>query len=118
MSLQKHRNILHIMTIVTICKAGSDRTLHCLAGDCIYDSMTVTTPGSPAPPIICGYNTGQHMYVESSDQCNKIVFNLGLKSSSISARTWMIRVSQFDSTQDSSFVPPIGSELPGGVRDL
>ena len=43
-------------------------------GDCIYDSMTITTPGipiykffkylqtnilgSPAPPIICGYNTG------------------------------------------------------------
>ena len=80
--------------------------------------MTVTTPGSPAPPIICGYNTGQHMYVESSDQCNKIVFNLGLKSSSISTRTWMIRVSQFDSTQDSSFVPPIGSEIIFGVWDL
>ena len=70
--------------------------------------MTVTTPGSPAPPIICGYNTGQHMYVESSDQCNKIVFNLGLSSTTVSARTWMIRVSQFDSTQESSFVPPIG----------
>ena len=77
-------------------------------GDCIYDSMTVTTPGSPAPPIICGYNTGQHMYVESSDQCNKIVFNLGLSSTTVSTRTWMIRVSQFDSTQESSFVPPIG----------
>jgi len=77
-------------------------------GDCIYDSMTITTPGSPAPPIICGYNTGQHMWVESSEFCNKIVFNLGLEASDIAARTWMIKVTQYDSTQESSFVPPIG----------
>ena len=70
-----------------------------LIGDCIYDSMTVTTPGSPTPPIICGYNTGQHMYVESSDQCNKIIFNIGLQSAATSTRAWMIRVTQFDSTQ-------------------
>ena len=70
-----------------------------LIGDCIYDSMTVTTPGSPAPPIICGYNTGQHMYVEASEQCNKIIFNIGLQSAATSSRAWMIRVTQFDSTQ-------------------
>ena len=32
-----------------------------LIGDCLYDSLTVTSPGNPAPPVICGYNTGQHM---------------------------------------------------------
>ena len=37
--------------------------------------MTVTTPGSPAPPVICGYNTGHHMYVEASEDCNRITFN-------------------------------------------
>ena len=36
-----------------------------VTGDCIYDTFTVTTPGSSAPPVICGYNTGQHMYVPS-----------------------------------------------------
>ena len=73
--------------------------------------MTVTTPGSPAPPIICGYNTGQHMYVESSDQCNKIIFNLGLQSAATSTRTWMIRVTQFDSTQVCSSVNTTHSEM-------
>ena len=44
---------------------GSSTSVACttsdgpLIGDCIYDAMTVTTPGSPAPPVICGYNTGQ-----------------------------------------------------------
>ena len=114
---------------------GSSDTVQCstsdgpLIGDCIYDSMTITTPGSPAPPIICGYNTGtcqimiqrvtsnillwmfslgHHMYVESSETCNKVVFNLGLGLTSVSDRSWMIRVTQFDSTQESSFVPPVG----------
>merc|ERR1712203_86892 len=32
-------------------------------GDCIYDTLTVSNPGGPVPPTICGYNTGQHMYV-------------------------------------------------------
>ena len=32
-----------------------------VTGDCIYDTFTVTAPGSSAPPVICGYNTGQHM---------------------------------------------------------
>ena len=48
------------------------------------------------------------MWVESSEFCNKIVFNLGLEASDIAARTWMIKVTQYDSTQGSSFVPPIG----------
>jgi len=93
---------------------GSSESVVCstsdgpLMGDCIYDSMTITTPGSPAPPIICGYNTGQHMYVDSSETCNKVVFNLGLDSANIAKRTWMIRVTQYDSTQESSFVPPTG----------
>jgi len=79
-----------------------------LIGDCIYDSMTITTPGSPAPPVICGYNTGQHMWVEASESCNRIVFSLGLGRQTTSPRSWMIRVTQFDSTQESSFVPPVG----------
>ena len=57
-----------------------------LMGDCIYDSMTITTPGSPAPPVICGYNTGQHMWVEASEACNRIVFSLGLGRQTTSPR--------------------------------
>jgi len=77
-----------------------------LIGDCIYDSLTVTTPGSPAPPVICGYNTGQHMYVGASEVCNKIVFNMELLK--VFNRKWEIKVTQYDSTQDQRFVAPPG----------
>ena len=41
-------------------------------GDCNVDSLTVTNPGGASPPVICGYNTGQHMWVPASDMCNTI----------------------------------------------
>merc|ERR1719419_1736865 len=41
-------------------------------GNCDVDSFSVTTPGAKSPPIICGTNTGQHMYVAASDQCNAL----------------------------------------------
>ena len=28
--------------------------------------MTITTPSATAPPTICGYNTGHHIYIDSS----------------------------------------------------
>ena len=61
--------------------------------------ISLSCLGYSAPPVICGYNTGQHMYVESSEQCNKIIFNIGLQLADTSSRAWMIRVTQFDSTQ-------------------
>ena len=27
---------------------------------CNTDSFSVSSPGNPAPPVICGYNTGEH----------------------------------------------------------
>ena len=75
---------------------GSSASVSCsttdgpLIGDCIYDSFTVTSPGSIAPPVICGYNTGQHMYVPASDDCNSIIFNLALSKSH--TRNWSIKV--------------------------
>ena len=39
------------------------------------DTLTVTNPNGIVPPTICGYNTGQHMWVPASDQCNEI--NIG-----------------------------------------
>ena len=33
-------------------------------------------PGYSAPPVICGYNTGQHMYIGASELCNRIVIHM------------------------------------------
>jgi len=73
-------------------------------GDCIYDSFVVTTPGFAAPPVICGYNSGQHMYVPASPRCNQLVFNFDLQVNT--ARLWNIKVSQISSSDGTN--PPPG----------
>jgi len=89
---------------------GSTATVTCTTndgpkhGDCYYDSFTVSTPGSVTPPTICGYNTGQHMYVDSSSQCNKLTFLLDLSTSS--TRNWQIKITQYDEHDDSRYLPP------------
>lgn len=77
-----------------------------LIGDCLTDTFTVTSPGSRSPPVICGYNTGQHMYVPLSERCNTVAFNLDLLKTT--ARAWEIKVTQIDSTSDKRFLPPPG----------
>ena len=32
---------------------------------CSYDYMTFTNPSGAYPPTICGYNTGQHIYIDN-----------------------------------------------------
>ena len=38
-------------------------------------------------PIICGYNSGQHMFVLSSNQCNTIQINID--TGSTTTTRWM-----------------------------
>ena len=47
------------------------------------------------PPIICGYNTGQHMWVPASDNCNKINIDIDTASTG-TTRSWNIKVSQHE----------------------
>eukprot|EP00095_Tigriopus_kingsejongensis_P007394 maker-scaffold112_size353035-snap-gene-1.14 protein:Tk07394 transcript:maker-scaffold112_size353035-snap-gene-1.14-mRNA-1 annotation:"PREDICTED: uncharacterized protein LOC103516194" len=68
------------------------------ASRCLTDSFSVTSPGSTAPPTICGTNTGEHMYVDASDDCNELAFQLG---SSGSNRQWSIKITQFSCSYDN-----------------
>jgi len=46
-------------------------------GNCDTDFFSVGVPGGQAPPLICGSNSGQHMYVPASDQCNPLTSYFG-----------------------------------------
>ncbi|TRY71619.1 hypothetical protein TCAL_11467, partial [Tigriopus californicus] len=42
--------------------------------------FTLTSPGNFAPPIICGFNSGQHMIVDASrNMCNEAQFSLRMQ---------------------------------------
>ena len=59
--------------------------------DCGYDTLTITNPGGTSPPIICGYNSGQHIYVPASDSCNTISIDIDTGTTS-TTRKWQIKV--------------------------
>ena len=48
-----------------------------------------------APPVICGYNTGQHMWIPASDQCHQINIDIDTGSTG-TTREWQIKVTQYD----------------------
>jgi len=66
---------------------------------CLTDTFSVTGgTGINTPPRICGTNTGEHMYVDSSERCNDLSFQLGSAANGVSAiatRKWSIKVTQY-----------------------
>merc|ERR1711993_177278 len=64
-------------------------------GDCNVDSLTVSNPGGVTPPTICGYNTGQHMFVPASPQCNQINIDIDTGTTT-TTRKWQIKVTQYE----------------------
>merc|ERR1712117_872310 len=62
-------------------------------GDCTVDTLTVSNPGGITPPTICGYNTGQHMFVPASTQCNQINIDI---DTGTTTRKWQIKVTQYE----------------------
>ena len=59
-----------------------------------------TTEGRE-PPIICGYNTGQHMWVPASDSCNQINIDIHTGSTT-TTRKWQIKVNRIDNDDNNN----------------
>ena len=74
--------------------------------DCSTDKAVFTTPTSKAPPTICGYNTGQHMYLDSSYGLAETSPTMVITTTGTSSRYWRIRVDQLYCGDLSS--PPHG----------
>jgi len=75
--------------------AAADFTSSTAQGDCTTDTFSISVPGGSRPPIICGENSGQHMFVPVSDQCNDISFNIDTGSTS-TTRTWQLKMTQYE----------------------
>ena len=58
-------------------------------------AASFSNPGGPIPPTICGYNTGQHMFVPASPQCNQINIDIDTDSTT-TTRNWQIKVTQYE----------------------
>jgi hypothetical protein len=71
--------------------AGS-ALFYSINGQCNTDSFSVSSPGSVGSPEICGVNTGDHMYIDASDSCNTLTFQIGDVTFT---RQWNIKVTQY-----------------------
>lgn len=61
-------------------------------GSCTTDAFIVTGAAS-AVPVICGENTGQHMYFDFNDDANIV---LTVSTSGSTSRGWNIKVAQIN----------------------
>ena len=80
---------------VTLPAAAASITDGANFGHCETDSLTISNPGGANPPTICGYNTGQHMWVPASDSCNQINIDIDTGSTG-TTRKWQIKVTQYE----------------------
>lgn len=63
---------------------------------CNTDTFTITNQANL--PVICGVNSGYHVYFEASDACHNLNFQLGNVANglpNIPTRTWSIKISQY-----------------------
>ncbi|XP_059082958.1 uncharacterized protein LOC131880365 isoform X2 [Tigriopus californicus] len=88
----------HTLTGPTVGTTDSQEEDNGLAvGDCITDSFTVKNPRAKSPPVVCGFNDGQHMIYEMSSPCSSLDFVLG---GGAMARQWDIKVTQYKCHND------------------
>lgn len=62
-------------------------------GQCETDFFSVSAPGHKAPPLICGENSGMHMYVPATDSCNTLSSFFGTGTTTTSS-AFTIKVTQ------------------------
>lgn len=77
-------------------------------GNCNVDSFTITNNGGASPPLICGFNDGQHMILDNDGAgCQDVLFQIG--SSTGSTRKWKIVVTQHTCDEmDMTMAGPMG----------
>jgi len=66
------------------------------ASNCFTDQFSMTGVSGALPPVMCGTNSGYHLYADASPSCNTLDFQLGSTAvgTTIATRSWNIKVTQ------------------------
>jgi len=72
-------------------------------GHCENDGFSIASPGNAGSPVICGYNSNQHMFVDAStNQCVTATFLFGSVTYS---RSYSIKVLQYQCGSEAGGPP-------------
>jgi len=77
------------------------------SGQCLTDTFSIG--GQDSVPLICGTNSGEHVYYDADDNCNQLAFQFGstlLGQSAKATRQFDIKISQIDC--NSELLAPSG----------
>ena len=70
-----------------------------------------------APPVICGTNTGEHMYIPVCDQCNEITSSFG-SSSTATTSAFTIKITMVECTSKRKAPEGCTQYFTGTTGDL
>jgi len=73
-------------------------------GQCVDDSFVVAAPGGPGSPLICGSNSGYHMILDASSECQTATFTINGNTGT--TRSWDVKVTQYACGDLDSSGPP------------
>jgi len=62
-------------------------------GQCLDDQFAISVPGGQSTNVICGKNTGEHLYVEATEECATMSFQLS--DAATVTRKWAIKILQY-----------------------
>jgi len=76
------------------------------AGQCLTDTFSISDQNTV--PLICGKNSGEHVYYDVSDNCNNLQFQFGQTANGVTkaTRSFDIKISQIDC--NSEMLAPSG----------
>ena len=81
------------------------------AGQCLTDTFSISNQNTV--PLICGTNSGEHVYFDAADDCNNLNFQFGQTANGVTkaTRTFDIKVSQINCKTKSSSKKKLSSLL-------
>jgi len=65
-----------------------------IKGRCTMDTFAVSVPGGASTSVICGTNSGEHLYIDAVDDCAQLSFQLS--DASTVTRKWAIKILQYN----------------------
>lgn len=95
-------------TAAVVAQSATTEAFAPAAGQCRHDYFTISSPGAPPQPVICGtMQSGTHLYVEMEGGEGLGCAQLSITQGSITAtRAWDITISQIICPGDTA--PPSG----------
>jgi len=82
--------------VISQAAAGKDASTK---GSCLDDTFSISVPGGKSTGVICGKNSGEHLYIEAVDEGATLSFQLS--DTATATRKWNIKILQYSCSYEN-----------------